>query len=214
MERIRDGFLPRLESAVPLTGLTILEIGCGDGTRSATIAERCGFLIGIEPDKQSVEQARAKGIKNALFRQGRAHALPYEGRAFDAVLFTLSFHHIPLAEMWRALDEAARVTKPRGHVILLEPGMQGTLFDAEIRFGAGDGDERREKQEARTAILTHRELDPMAILWDDTALRFDGVEDFRASLSPTKNEGELPEFLRTHNNVLWAERLIYICQVT
>ncbi len=210
MERLKDEFLNLLEGEIPLAGLIALEIGCGDGARSAMLAERCGKLAAIDPDGKNVALAQARGIENASFLQGGAEALPFGAQSFDITIFTLSFHHVPFPLMRKVLDEAARVTKKAGHVVFLEPGMAGSLFEAELRFAAGDADERREKRRAYTAMMSHPHLSPQHEMWDETALRFSSLEDFVSSLSPKTNLEKLKAFLERHDYILRAERRINI----
>ncbi len=109
MERIQDGFLEKLNQQIPLMGLSVLEIGCGNGSRSLGIATRSQTLTAIDPDLSKIEEARKLGIANATFEQGFAQSLVFKNTSFNVVIFTLSFHHVPKDQMNRAIDEAIRV---------------------------------------------------------------------------------------------------------
>src|SRR4051812_37474548 len=89
MERIKDEFLSKLEKVVPLNGLQVLEIGCGDGTRSQRIAKRCRSLTGIDPDNHKIAAAWRRNISNAQFRRSGAEALTFvHDASFDIAIFT------------------------------------------------------------------------------------------------------------------------------
>lgn len=123
----------------------------------------------------------------------------------------LSFHHVLPENMGKALREALRVTNPAGNIVFLEPGAHGTLFEAEKHFGAGDGDERKAKAMAYAAMLNYPRFVEVAELWDETIFRFDSLNDFLASMSPTSSDHKaIKKFLEGNNFLLSAERRINI----
>ena len=99
MKRIKDEFLDSIEKVLPLKGLSILEIGCGDGGRSVAIASRCRSLTAIEPDEDKLKLAMAQKVPNATFEKGSGEKLSFSDQSFDVVIFTLSLHHIPVVKM-------------------------------------------------------------------------------------------------------------------
>jgi SAM-dependent methyltransferase len=212
MKRIQDGFPQLLLPMVSLKGKLVLEIGCGNGRYSEKIAPECGLLNAIDPSEMMLEIARSKGIRSCVFDQGGAESLEFEDELFDVVIFTLSLHHVPPQLMCRAIEEALRVVKKTGHVIFLEPGMEGSFFDAEIMFNACDGDERREKLAARQAILKHRGLAVVGELHDEVIVQFSSYGDFIASMLPKRRFGIIGRFLHKHNYKLRASRTTLVCK--
>jgi len=206
MERTDGRFLEWLKSIVPLKDKSVLEIGCGDGSRSAELAERCGILTAIDPDAEKIAHAKKQGITNARFKQGKAEELDFEDSSFDVVIFSLSLHHVPLHGMVRAIKEAIRVVKPDGFVVFLEPGTVGSFFEAEIRFDACDGDERAAKWQAHLAIMGNRRLFLIREFRDEVVFRFDSTADFIDTMQPHTHLEELHEFLLKRKNTLRAER--------
>ncbi|OGC84875.1 hypothetical protein A3F55_00120 [Candidatus Adlerbacteria bacterium RIFCSPHIGHO2_12_FULL_53_18] len=218
MKRIRDEFLYKLEKVLPLKDKTVLEVGCGDGRLSAEIARRCKRLAGVDPNRDLIDVARSRNIPNAQFYKRRAEDLPFVYPQFDVAIFTLSLHHIPIDVMKDAIDSVVRVTaatgpKDAGHIVFLEPGTKGSFFNAEIWFDACDGDERKAKTRADRAMLSHPNLELLHRLKDETAFRFSSVEDFRLSMTPKQNLGDVARFLRRHRRILRAERIITVCRV-
>ena len=199
MERIKEEFLNKLESVVSLNNFDILEIGSGDGTRTAQIAEKCNKVVGIEPDEKLIQIADQRNIPNAIFQAGAGEKIVFRDNLYDMVIFTLSLHHIPVSKMTMAIFEAVRVVKPKGYIVFLEPTETGLLFEAELRFGASDGDERIEKKAAYTAIQAHPNLRPVEEIIDETVFRFDSTDDFVHTMNPKKNLDELDEFLKKNN---------------
>ena len=65
--------------------LNILEVGCGDGSRSGYILETFDCNIyGIDPSPKAIESARSKGLNASV---GTAENLPYPDKKFDVLIF-------------------------------------------------------------------------------------------------------------------------------
>lgn len=214
MKRIKDTFLDTLESVLPLRDKNILEIGCGNGSRTVQIAERCLGVIAIDPDDHLIHQAQRDNPRPGVtYMLGSADSLPFQNNSFDLLFFTLSFHHVPIPLMAKAIDEAIRVVKTAGTLVFLEPTFHGTFFEAELRFNACDGDERKEKAQAYATMLSHPNLKEIVELQDETVFQFASVEDFIQSLSPKNEErSAIDVFLKSYNYILNAERRINIFQ--
>lgn len=212
MKRIKDEFLKKLYSHISLAGKTVLEIGCGKGTRSLDLARVCQFLIGIDPSRSDIDIARAQQVENAIFREGSAEDLEFSDFTFDIVLYTLSFHHVSTIHMKQAIDESLRVLRPGGLIIFLEPGVSGSFFESEIEFDACDGDERQAKKDAYAAMMNHSNLLLLHEISDETIFQFDSPQDFVDSMSPKKNIQRIESFLSRHEYMLNAELRINIFQ--
>ena len=208
MQRINDSFITTIEKVIPFKGLNVLEIGSGDGRRSAQLAARCEVLISIDPDREKVAEATARQIPNAQFQVGMAQELSFNNQQFDIVLFSLSLHHVPTEEMKLAIDEAIRVLRPSGHLIFVEPSGIGSLFEAEELFGLFP--ECQETQSAYKAVLSHPQLHQISELLDEVDYLFDSVEDFMKTFSPPKNIDKVEEFLEKNRYRLHAKRRINI----
>lgn len=214
MERIKDGYLETLKKVISLSGKKVLEVGCGNGARTIQIAEVCLEVSAIDPNISALNQAKIDHLRpNIHYALGEADALNFADASFDLVFFTLSLHHVPVAKMDQAIQEAVRVCKKDGHIAFLEPAFEGSFFEAEIRFDACDGDERKEKAFAYAAMLSHPHLREVAELPDETVFRFDSVDDFVTSMHP-KNEDRaaLTSFLQERNFILQAQRRLNIFQ--
>jgi len=125
-----DNPLAVLKSVVPsLAGIRILDAGCGSGGLARLLAEEGAEVTGIDPNPQALTAARTLAPA-ARFEAASAEALPFEDAAFDVVLVVNALHHVPLDAMDRALAEAARVARPGGWLIVLEPLAAGNFFQA------------------------------------------------------------------------------------
>lgn len=106
-----------------LTNKTVLEIGCGNGRISSKLAPDCASFIAIDPDKKSINKAKST-TPEIDFRVGSGEKISFPDSSFDIVIFTLSLHH---QDSYKALDEASRVVKKNGQVIIVEPVIDGEL---------------------------------------------------------------------------------------
>lgn len=119
-----------LKSVLPsLAGIRILDVGCGSGGLARLLVEEGAEVTGVDPNPQALTAARTR-VPAARFEEASAEALPFEDAAFDVVLVVNALHHVPLDAMDRAVAEAARVARPGGWLIVLEPLAAGNFFDA------------------------------------------------------------------------------------
>jgi len=101
---------------------TILDIGCGSGSLLRAVRRRWpeARAVGVDPAEKALAVAREKR-PGGLFLVGNAEALPLPTASADVAVSTFSFH------LWHdqatALREVARVLRPRGIFVLLEPCM-------------------------------------------------------------------------------------------
>lgn len=111
----------------------VLEVGCGSGDISSSLAKDTQQFIGIDPDAAVIHDAQKK-YKHVNFGIGRGESLAFADNRLDLVLFTLSLHHQDSAQ---ALKEADRVLKSNGNLLVVEPSVKGEfqqffhLFDDE-----------------------------------------------------------------------------------
>jgi SAM-dependent methyltransferase len=93
----------------------VLEIGCGTGAVTRTLAARfpSGRVVGVDPSAIFVERARALAGDTAhlSFEVGDGRALPFANESFDAVVCHTTLCHVPGPEL--VLAETRRLT-PRG----------------------------------------------------------------------------------------------------
>lgn len=111
-------------------GLHLVDIGCGDGDLARKLAYVGATVIGIEPDPvQAKKNAHAEPVEHLSFYQARATQLPLEESSIDGLIFSLSLHHIPQNEMQESIDEAFRVLKATGFMMINEPLLEGSYND-------------------------------------------------------------------------------------
>jgi len=98
-------------------GYRVLDVGCGTGSLTFTIAEttKASTVVGIDPSVGYLEYARANNTyAHVVFEIGDAQELPYDNGSFDCCISSLVIQFVSDAD--RAAREMGRVTKKRGTV--------------------------------------------------------------------------------------------------
>lgn len=124
-----DSPLAAVKAAVPdLSAVAVIDIGCGSGAFAGQLAAAGARAVGIDPNPEAIEAA-ARAAPDARFVIAGAQALPFEAGSFDLAVFVNSLHHVPTELMAQALNEAARVTRPGGRVVVVEPLATGSFCE-------------------------------------------------------------------------------------
>jgi ubiquinone/menaquinone biosynthesis C-methylase UbiE len=114
----------------------VLEIGCGTGAVSRTLAQWPGVahVTGVDPSAVFIAKARAlsHGIANLTFEEGDGQSLAFDANAFDVVVVHQTLSHVPHSE--RLLAEAFRVLRPRGWLAVFD----GDYATATVALGEFD----------------------------------------------------------------------------
>ena len=112
-----------IEDADIMEGEAVLDVACGAGEPSLTIAEtvgRTGSVTSTDVVPEMVaaaeSEAQHRGLTNVTFKQCSAQSLPFESRSFDAVVCRLGAMFFPDPVV--ALREMLRVTKHEGVISL------------------------------------------------------------------------------------------------
>jgi len=106
-------------------GARVLDLATGTGDLALLIAERvpgCA-VVGVDPSAGMLEigirKVAAKDLESRVqLLQGDAQELDFEDKSFDGTTMAFGIRNVP--DRARALREMARVTKPSGHITILE----------------------------------------------------------------------------------------------
>ena len=115
-----------LDRLVTVTGLDVVDVGCGTGELARALVARGARVKGIEPDDvQAGVNASAPAEPNLEFHCASAETLPMDAACVDGIFFSKSLHHVPVDGMARAISEAVRVLRDDGFLYVLEPDVEG-----------------------------------------------------------------------------------------
>lgn len=123
--KITDSIETRLilELLGPVDGLTLLDVGCGDGVFALELARRGASVTGLDSDPDMVAAARARAeaeSPQSYFVEGTAERLPFGDATFDLVVAVTVLCFVRDAE--HAVTEMARVLKLGGRLVIGELG--------------------------------------------------------------------------------------------
>jgi SAM-dependent methyltransferase len=153
------------ESLRPKPGMRILDVGCGSGTAEVNLARlRLSQLdmVGIDRSVARVSDAlTATRYMNATvgFAAADACHLPFPDASFDATFCVAVLQHI--GEVSRALAECARVTKPGGKFLAVEPDNGARYWFSSLPSGMAAFDKAQKFFAASTSA--GREAAPAAV---------------------------------------------------
>jgi 2-polyprenyl-3-methyl-5-hydroxy-6-metoxy-1,4-benzoquinol methylase len=121
----RTTSIPWLAEYMPLSGLRVLEVGCGTGSSTLALAEQGAEVTGIDVDLSAIEVGRRRleifGL-DAELRFGNAADIGSEfaGRRFDLVLYFATLEHMTVPERLASLRQAWELLEPGGRLGVIE----------------------------------------------------------------------------------------------
>ena len=114
----------------------VLDVGCGAGHLSFTLAPLAGTVVALDPSRGMLatvrEAAALRGLAQIQTCEGAADALPFAAASFDLVSTRYSAHH--WLDLPRALAELRRVVKPGGLLLVIDLlGADHPLVDTHLQ---------------------------------------------------------------------------------
>jgi demethylmenaquinone methyltransferase/2-methoxy-6-polyprenyl-1,4-benzoquinol methylase len=133
-----------LVSRVPPDALRVADVACGTAAVSIELARRnpTRSIVGVDQSSEMLTSGRARisaaGLADRIeLRYGRAEALPFSDREFDALTFTYLLRYVD--EPGKTLEELRRVVRPGGVMAMLEfavpSGAWRPLWELYVRIG-------------------------------------------------------------------------------
>ncbi|MGA7409692.1 MAG: methyltransferase domain-containing protein [Bryobacteraceae bacterium] len=114
-----------LENLTGLAGVSlrddVLEIGCGAGRIGTALAPQCRSWVGADISARMLARAfdRLGTVPNArLVQLSSVSLVQFKDKSFDAVYCTSVFGHLDEMDRWRYVEEAFRVLRPGGRLLL------------------------------------------------------------------------------------------------
>ena len=104
LEQFRRKTLPELEARIgSLSGLSILDYGCGTGATMVALSLAGAVVNGFDVDADAVDVAKARlaehGAERPVYSAPRAADTPLRGQRFDVVLMNAVIEHVPASEV-------------------------------------------------------------------------------------------------------------------
>jgi SAM-dependent methyltransferase len=172
-----------LEPLLPPTPARLLEVGCGRGALAAELGHRGWRVTGVDPDDEACVAARARGVD---VLNSTLSAVDRDG--FDAVLFTLSMHH--LEDLPGAIADAVARLRPGGRLVVQEFARERVdaaaaafLYDSlDLLLAAGRADPADAPHEGHGHDHGEVPTDPMA-RWAAQRAHLHTGEDMLATLA-------------------------------
>jgi ubiquinone/menaquinone biosynthesis C-methylase UbiE len=135
----------RIASLIPGHRGLILDLACGPGTFTRTIARRLpqssviGFDLSPQMLARAVHLSTKEGLRNIFYMRGSALTLPFKSESFDAVTCCGALQLFSNTD--QAVAEIARVLKPRGDFVCQttlgprRPPLYVRMADRMLKFG-------------------------------------------------------------------------------
>jgi SAM-dependent methyltransferase len=124
-DRMRRELFGHAFSDAALRGLlprswVVADLACGTGAVTAALAPHVARVVGVDRSNAMLRSARKRleAHKNADLKQGALESLPLASATCDAALLILALAY--LSEPARALNEAVRILKPGGRLVVLD----------------------------------------------------------------------------------------------
>lgn len=214
-------YIAAILSQCSISGLNVVEIGCGKGRITRDLAKYARSVVAADPDVAALEKAQSLiTAGNVVFLQVPTGVPSLPDGSCDVALYTLSLHHVPVDEMQESLASAANLLTEEGVIMVIEPGDGGSFTKVKERFGAGSGDERPAREAAIRAMRSMEGWTMGETVLFRTLFQFDSDEDFLVNMLPGYRQQpeafveEVRQFLARHHTeegiILDAERRLNV----
>jgi 2-polyprenyl-3-methyl-5-hydroxy-6-metoxy-1,4-benzoquinol methylase len=151
-----------------VSGLRVLDVGCGDGWLSVILAKRGAIVEGFDISKEGIITAQARAEANGVaercsFQVASIYSLPYPPERFDLVAGQAILHHV--CDKARVAAELYRVMKPGARAAFHETFGNSLWLErlrllVPIKSGAEDDPTEWKKQ------FKYRDLEPFSPLFE------------------------------------------------
>jgi ubiquinone/menaquinone biosynthesis C-methylase UbiE len=185
---------------VPANCGEALDIGCGSGSFTRLLAQRCKKVraIDLSPEMIRIARARSEQVLNIDFEVADVMPLTLPARHFDCIVSIATLHHLPLGEMLARMKAAL---KTNGVLLVLD------LFAPEGAMDAIRNTIAMPVSVGKRFLRTGRLKPPRAVrkAWDDH-----GRHDSYSTLTEVREicSGVLPG-AKIRKHLLWRYSIVW-----
>lgn len=108
-----------LQTSFNRTDVDVLDLGCGIGNYHAPLRPSFRSLSGIDVSSESIKIAKSRNA-DVSYSDFDGATIPFEAASFDVVFAVCVFHHVPLNGRDRLIQEARRVLRAGGIMVIFE----------------------------------------------------------------------------------------------
>ncbi len=216
-------------------GAQILELGAGTGRYSIALAKEGYKVTAVELVESNLEVLRrnSRDVKDIVSYQGDALTLSqFEDNQFDiTLLFGPMYHLYDKKEIHKAIDEAIRVTKKEGIILVAFLSVYAIINDNYLDGTLAEGleenfDENYRVKHFEEQLFTGYDITEFEQLFDTHPVEYlstvaaDGILELAEGRADFKmSDAEFEQFVRYHLSICEkrellgsSSHLIYICK--
>jgi SAM-dependent methyltransferase len=119
--------------------LNVLDVGCGVGLTDSHLIGEFGDVYGADVSQETIKVA-AQANPAVTYRAYDGNELPFSDDHFDVTFAVGVIHHVPPSSWSDLVKEMARVTSPRGLLIIFEHNPFNPLTRLAVRRCEFDSD--------------------------------------------------------------------------
>ncbi len=108
-----------LQATFNRTEVDVLDLGCGIGNYHALLRPSLRSLSGVDVSSESIKIAKSRNA-DVSYSDFDGVTIPFEAASFEVVFAVCVFHHVPLNGRHRLIEEARRVLRAGGIMVIFE----------------------------------------------------------------------------------------------
>jgi len=174
-----------------ISGLRVIDIGCGSGRVTEIIVGMGAHVTGVEPNPDALRRARDSG--RATYMEGTGEETGQPDDAFDLAVFSESLHHA--RDRFAAIEEAARIVRPGGRIVVIEPEAPDPIYEV-ARYIDDEAPVYADAQNAIAALVSSGRADRAAPLLYAAKYRVSNAQEMLEEMLSVDPDRDLDEWDR------------------